>query len=101
MGNDTSKETAKSVMPKPPKILIKNNFVGIKGIYHCIWFFLFSSKHIVKVLIRGLRQSGKSTLFSLLQKKEPELEYKPTNTIETANVIWKSKRTGEEVHVYS
>lgn len=39
MGNDTSKETAKSVMPKPPKILIKNNFVGIKGIYHCICFF--------------------------------------------------------------
>lgn len=52
---------------------------------------------LVKVVIRGERQSGKTALFQRLQGTPIDSEYTPSPKITTGHMRWTSRISGEDV----
>uniref|UniRef100_A0A5K3ENP8 Rab-like protein 6 n=1 Tax=Mesocestoides corti TaxID=53468 RepID=A0A5K3ENP8_MESCO len=55
--------------------------------------------HLVKLLIRGERGTGKSALFSRLKGEDFDVEYVPTDEIRVACILWNYQPTSETVKV--
>lgn len=54
----------------------------------------------MKVIIRGDRQSGKTSLFRRLEGKLLKAGYEPTPEIQVGHIQWSSKVSNEIVKVF-
>lgn len=58
-----------------------------------VWCWLRSRVRVVKVLIKGDRNTGKTCLWNMLQRRRFVEEYIPTPEIQIANIDWSFKCT--------
>lgn len=65
-------------------IIVRNEFLKFN--------FLFINQYLVKVIIRGDRNTGKTAIWHMLQRKRFTEEYIPTKEIQAATIDWGFKR---------
>ena len=59
----------------------------------------FVRRYAVKVVIRGPRETGKSSLFNRLQAKPFPGDYSPTPEIQFATIAWTYKNASDSIKV--